>query len=422
MEKKVKAYLWMLIGLITCMVSVQVGDMPNVHAATYGDFEYYDLGTEIEIEEYNGNDTVLVIPSEIDGKAVTNIKKRAFCGCNSLKSVKIPGSVTSIGAAAFFDCKKLTNIEIPESVTSIGEDAFGNTPWLTNKQKENPLVIVNHIVIDGEKCKDVIIPDGVTSIGDSAFFDCKKLTSVKIPESVTSIGNYAFCDCSNLTCIEIPESVTSIGEDAFVYCERLRLVVFPGSYAETYAKKYHIPYATVGQKTTKLSIQLNNQSVSGTLKARVKKSYPFKAVVTPDNADTKNAKVTWTSSNKKIARVTSKGKVTIKKAGKVTITAKTADGRKATVKLNAAKKAVKVTKLKITGSKTMKVKAKQTLKVKLVPATADNQKVTWKSSNTKVATVNSKGVVTAKKAGKVTITATAKDGSKKKATFKIKVN
>ena len=117
-----------------------------------------------------------------------------------------------------------------------------------------------------------------------------------------------------------------------------------------------------------------------------------------------------------------RGKVTIKKAGKVTITAKTADGRKAAVKLNATKKAVKVTKLKITGSKTMKVKAKQTLKVKLVPATADNQKVTWKSSNTKVATVNSKGVVTAKKAGKVTITATAKDGSKKKATFKIKVN
>ena len=178
---------------------------------------------------------------------------------------------------------------------------------------------------------------------------------------------------------------------------------------------------TVSQKTTKLSIQLNGQSVSGTLKAKVKKSYRFKAVVTPSNADTKNAAVTWTSSNKKIATVTSKGKVTIKKAGKVTITAKTADGRKAAIKLNATKKAVKVTKLKITGSKTMKVKAKQTLVLKLSPATADNQKVTWKSSNKKIATVNSKGVVTAKKAGKVTITAIAKDGSRKKATIKITV-
>lgn len=69
----------------------------------------------------------------------------------------------------------------------------------------------------------------------------------------------------------------------------------------------------------------------------------------------------------------------------------------------------------------MKVKKKQTLKAAVLPATANNRKVTWKSSNKKIATVNSKGVVTAKKKGTVKITATAKDGSKKKTTFKIKV-
>lgn len=53
--------------------------------------------------------------------------------------------------------------------------------------------------------------------------------------------------------------------------------------------------------------------------------------------------------------------------------------------------------------------------------TAANSKVVWKSSNKKIATVNKSGKVTAKKAGKVTITATAKDGSKKKASVKITV-
>ena len=56
--------------------------------------------------------------------------------------------------------------------------------------------------------------------------------------------------------------------------------------------------------------------------------------------------------------------------------------------------------------------------------TAANRTVKWKSSNKKYATVNSKGVVTVKKAGigkKVTITATAKDGSGKKATYRIKI-
>ena len=63
----------------------------------------------------------------------------------------------------------------------------------------------------------------------------------------------------------------------------------------------------------------------------------------------------------------------------------------------------------------------QTLKAAVAPVSAANQKVMWKSSNEKVAIVNSKGKVTAKKAGTVTITAAAKDGSKKKTAIKIKI-
>lgn len=65
-----------------------------------------------------------------------------------------------------------------------------------------------------------------------------------------------------------------------------------------------------------------------------------------------------------------------------------------------------------------------TLKAKVSPTYVTSTKVTWKSSNTKYATVSSKGVVKVKKAGighTVTITATASDGSKKKATCKIKL-
>ncbi|WP_099469431.1 pectinesterase family protein [Konateibacter massiliensis] len=178
---------------------------------------------------------------------------------------------------------------------------------------------------------------------------------------------------------------------------------------------------TVSQKVTKVGLQLNNQKVSGTIKVQKGQSYSFKAVVTPSNADSKNAKVTWTTSNKKRATVSSEGKVKVVGTGKVTITAKTADGKTAKVTLNATTKVLKVSNIKVSGSKTMKVKAKQTLSLTISPVTAKNQNVTWKSSDSKIATVNSKGVVTAKKAGKVTITATAKDGSNKKATIKITV-
>ena len=99
------------------------------------------------------------------------------------------------------------------------------------------------------------------------------------------------------------------------------------------------------------------------------------------------------------------------------------------MKKNPAKKnpqpvVVKVKKISISGlSKKIAAGKKVKLTAKISPSNASNKGVTWKSSNKKVATVNSKGVVTMKKksGGKsVTITATAKDGSKVKATYKIK--
>lgn len=178
----------------------------------------------------------------------------------------------------------------------------------------------------------------------------------------------------------------------------------------------------VSQKTKSLSIQIKSTKVSGkSLPVTKGQSYTLKAVVSPKTTAAENAKVKWSTSNKKVATVSSKGKVKIKATGTVKITAKTADGKKATVTLKAKKAVVKVSKLTIKGNKQMKVKAKQTLKATVSPITAKNQKVTWKSSNKKVATVSSKGVVTAKKKGTVTITATTKDGSKKTAKIKITV-
>ena len=75
-------------------------------------------------------------------------------------------------------------------------------------------------------------------------------------------------------------------------------------------------------------------------------------------------------------------------------------------------------------SATLRYGKSLTLKAQLSPSYATNKAVTWKSSNTKYATVSSKGVVKVKQAGighTVTISATAKDGSGKKAACKIKL-
>lgn len=61
----------------------------------------------------------------------------------------------------------------------------------------------------------------------------------------------------------------------------------------------------------------------------------------------------------------------------------------------------------------------RTLKVTVSPSDASNKKVKWTSSNRKVATVTQKGKVKGIKAGNTTITVTARDGSKKKASCKV---
>lgn len=149
-------------------------------------------------------------------------------------------------------------------------------------------------------------------------------------------------------------------------------------------------------RTTKLT------KVPKTLSLTTGKKYTLKPVVTPSNSQ---EKVTYKSSNTKIATVSSTGVITAKKVGKVTITVQSGK-QKATVTLTVKKapalKAIKnvPTKKTITKGKTY------TLKPQLYPSGAI-AKITYTTSNKSIATVDSKGKITAKKKGTAVITVKA---------------
>lgn len=153
---------------------------------------------------------------------------------------------------------------------------------------------------------------------------------------------------------------------------------------------------TVTQPVT--SIRLSSSSLS----LKQGKSHTLSVSVSPADAD--NQKIKWVSSNKSVATVDSKGKVTAVGAGTANITAKTKDGSglKAKCRVTVTSVAMKLSQTSLT----LEEGESATLKAKKTGGMA----VTWGTSNRSVATVSG-GTVTGVSAGDAVIAVRKTDGS-----------
>ena len=138
-----------------------------------------------------------------------------------------------------------------------------------------------------------------------------------------------------------------------------------------------------------------------TLKASSKKVYAGKTVKINAKA-TKGAKLSYKTSNKKIAMVNSRGVVTGKKAGTVKITITAKKSKYKTVKKNITVKVVKQNQKITAANQILTLGQRKNLSAKAKTS------LTYKSSNPKIVTVDKKGNMKALKAGSVKITVYAK--------------
>ena len=292
-----------------------------------------------------------------------------FDSDSTITKVIIPDSVISIGTQAFWNCTNLSKIDIPSTITYIGHDAFSLTPWLETQQKNNPLVVVNGILVDGRASEgSVIIGDDVTSICGGAFSFNNKITKITLSNTVKKIGSEAFVYCRNLKAVVMKDSVYELGERVFFSCRSLTYVKLSNSLKSipegTFEKCTKLVNVTIPYSVTKIGTAFDGCSKLGkvTISENValieegtfdycnkpsiygkKDSYAYK-YASKDNITFKTLAISdkkislsvgdvrylklngsalciWKTSDRSVASVNSSGKVTAVGKGKVVITA-----------------------------------------------------------------------------------------------------
>lgn len=189
--------------------------------------------------------------------------------------------------------------------------------------------------------------------------------------------------------------------------------------------------ATVTVSVTTLVESLTIGSKTGTFTVASGKKLNLTAAVAP--AEAANKAVIWTiTEGSEYAKISGSGVVTANKnltvPVTVTVQAAAKDGSGVTaeqeITINPLSYGVEIKRPNASENTTlvwdMADQNVIQLSAKVYPLSAE-QSVTWKSSNAKVASIDASGKITCLKAGTVTITATANDGSGKKASFKLQI-
>lgn len=289
------------------------------------------------------------------GKNLIHIDSYAFSGCSSLKSIEFPAGLQYIWSKAFIDCTNLSSVKLNSGLKQISDYAFYNCLNL----------------------KKVRIPSSDTYLCDySLGYYGKNDNNYKIPDFII-VGDINSCAQRyannngfkfeeykvNLSTPQITSLKNTTGgvklqwnkvNGAYGY----RLYYRPASggwkrFKDTTATTYTDTAVKSGRTETYTirCIDKNGNTVSGYNSKGWSKKYVYNppksiklnktsAYIGKKESVTlkytlsagSTSTVTWSSSNKNVATV-SGGKVTAKGAGATTITATTANGKKATCKV-----------------------------------------------------------------------------------------
>ncbi|MCL2528363.1 MAG: leucine-rich repeat protein, partial [Defluviitaleaceae bacterium] len=228
---------------------------------------YTISGGQVTLTGFGGTESVVIVPSSIQGFPVRVIDSETFANNQTITSIIIPQSVTTIRAYSVFNCRNLATVVLEHTnanlITTFAAYAFvgvapnfrilfpyGATGFTTPAWRGYiaEVKVGETILVHGDfefTIRRVTLPNAggisrdeivitrytgtaatvtipvtiygmpVAGLGDVAFFQNTVVTQVTLPSTLRTIGSNTFAGATSLTSITIPESVTAIGNNAF---------------------------------------------------------------------------------------------------------------------------------------------------------------------------------------------------------------
>ncbi|SNU04806.1 Leucine rich repeat-containing protein [Lachnospiraceae bacterium] len=246
------------------------------------------------IVQYDGFDSTLVIPEEINGTVIKGLgssepskyenNKHAFFQNVSIENLTVPKTVEYIRPTVLTDSKVFKTVKVdPENNYYLSDNnclynknksiLWAGSKSLTSYTAPDTLQIINSDAFEHGSLTSIKLNDGLREIDDNAFAFCKieeielpdtiktigkdilsynpisslklpplikeipdygitnlELESLELPNGLEKLGRAAF-SCSEIGTLSIPRTVTYINENAFLYGS-IKSIMFEGTEEE----------------------------------------------------------------------------------------------------------------------------------------------------------------------------------------------
>lgn len=209
-KENLKKSLCILLSVMTIVTTVPIASIIMVmyespitakaETISSGEYEYSIISeTEnekaVELTDYNGTESEVAVPSEIDGYRVAGLRG-TFSGNKYVKNVIVPEGVCYIEKNTFYSLSNELSVTLPETLEYIGQNAFKKTVIGSMNFPQGLLAVADFAFDEAEfKNGDIVLPESLKYLPANAFSNCN-ITSVYIPSGVVFVNSirYSYID------------------------------------------------------------------------------------------------------------------------------------------------------------------------------------------------------------------------------------